>query len=159
MVSHTLMLLNQSVYNTNCSRGAIKIGVNFWIPTLGKLNWLCIKRVFQARQFSIFAVYRWLTKCSIRCSTSSYSCLHFVMLVTHFHIVESMSDNMNSIITVSDFFAATIAGICGVSHDCLGCWAYTKSYQKNFPTIAWRLIDHHTIHTIRPTPTKSVKRR
>ena len=38
------------------------------------------------------------------------------VLVTPSHIVESMSDNMNSIITVSDFFAASIAGVCGVSH-------------------------------------------
>src|SRR5215469_3942938 len=46
----------------------------------------------------------------------SSKCSLIFVLVTPSHIVESMSDNMNSIITVSDFFAASIAGICGVSH-------------------------------------------
>jgi hypothetical protein len=33
------------------------------------------------------------------------------MLMTSFHVIKSMPDNMDSIIMVSDFFAASIAGV------------------------------------------------
>lgn len=49
----------------------------------------------------------WLAKCSISCSASSYSCLHFVMLTTSLHVINSM----NSIVVVSYHFAASIAGV------------------------------------------------
>jgi hypothetical protein len=41
------------------------------------------------------------------------------MLVTSFHIIKGMSDYMNSIIAVLDFFAASIAGGRG-QHKLLG---------------------------------------
>jgi hypothetical protein len=64
-------------------------------------------------------------------TASSYSYLHLVMSTTYFHVVESMSDNMNSIITVSDLFAASIAGE-SVSHKLLDADVIQKLNRRIF---------------------------
>ena len=86
----------------------------------------------------------WLAKCSIRCSASSYSCLYFVILMTSFHIIESMSkcgQRNCGLQLVCRIYCRRIAQLS---------WMFSlyKKLSEKFSNYCHTFMDRHTIHTI-----------